>query len=88
MEGVVMTSKITRAKKKSWSQLISSLKKFTPDFMGKGRRQPAAQRRKPQVDAVAKKVRKEMKKAGLTLDEILTDLKRPRARYNKDRYRG
>lgn len=33
-------------KKKSWSQLANSLKKFTPDFMGKGRRQPSTQRRK------------------------------------------
>lgn len=27
-------------KKKSWAQLANSLKTFTPDFMGKGRRQP------------------------------------------------
>jgi exonuclease VII small subunit len=39
-----------------------------------------------QVEAVAKKVQKEMKKARLTVEDILTDLDRQRARYNKDRY--
>lgn len=39
-----------------------------------------------QADAVAKKAQKEMKKARLTVDDILTDLGRQRARYNKDRY--
>jgi len=39
-----------------------------------------------QVDALVKKARKEMKKAGLTIDDIMTDLDRQRARYNKDRY--
>src|SRR5215510_1823596 len=39
-----------------------------------------------QIDALVKKARKEMKKAGLTIDDIMTDLDRQRARYNKDRY--
>ena len=39
-----------------------------------------------QVDALAKKARKEMKKAGLTVDDILDDLDLQRDRYNKDRY--
>jgi len=39
-----------------------------------------------QVDALVKKARKEMKKAGLTIDDIMTDLDRQRGRYNKDRY--
>jgi AbrB family looped-hinge helix DNA binding protein len=39
-----------------------------------------------QVDALAKKARKEVKKAGLTVDDVLTDLDRQRERYNKDRY--
>ena len=39
-----------------------------------------------QVDAVGKKAQKEMKKARLTVEDILTDLDRQRARYNKDRY--
>lgn len=39
-----------------------------------------------QVDALAKKARKEIKKAGLTVDDVLTDLDRQRERYNKDRY--
>lgn len=30
---------VLTSKKKSWAQLANSLKKFTPDFMGKGRRQ-------------------------------------------------
>jgi antitoxin VapB len=28
-------------KKRSWTQLAESLKKFTPDFMEKGRKQPS-----------------------------------------------
>ena len=39
-----------------------------------------------QVDALAKKARKEMKKAGLKVDDILDDLDLQRDRYNKDRY--
>ncbi|HEX6951123.1 MAG TPA: AbrB/MazE/SpoVT family DNA-binding domain-containing protein [Nitrospira sp.] len=39
-----------------------------------------------QVDVVAKKAQKEMKKATLTIDDILTDLDRQRVRYNKDRH--
>ena len=39
-----------------------------------------------QVDAVAKKAQKEMKKGRLTVEDVLTDLDRQRARYNKDRY--
>jgi len=33
-------------KKRSWTQLAESLKKFTPDFMEKGRKQPLMQKRK------------------------------------------
>jgi antitoxin VapB len=33
-------------KKRSWTQLPESLKKFTPDFMEKGRKQPPMQKRK------------------------------------------
>lgn len=39
-----------------------------------------------QVDALAKKARKEIKKAGLTVDDIMADLDSERDRYNKDRY--
>jgi AbrB family looped-hinge helix DNA binding protein len=39
-----------------------------------------------QVDALAKKARKEIKKAGLTVNDIMADLDRQRDRYNKDRY--
>jgi len=39
-----------------------------------------------QVDTLAKKARKEMKKTGLTIDDVLADLNRQRDRYNKDRY--
>ena len=39
-----------------------------------------------QIDALVKKARKEMKKAGLSIDDIMTDLDRQRTRYNKDRY--
>ena len=38
-----------------------------------------------EVDSVAKKARKEMKHSGLTVEDILADLDRQRARYNKDR---
>jgi antitoxin VapB len=37
---------VLKPKKKSWSDFKDSLKKFTPDFMEKGRKQPAAQKRK------------------------------------------
>ena len=33
-------------KKRSWTQLAESLKKFSPDFMEKGRKQPSMQKRK------------------------------------------
>jgi AbrB family looped-hinge helix DNA binding protein len=39
-----------------------------------------------QVDALAKKARKEMKKASLTVDDVMADLDRQRMRYNKHRY--
>ena len=38
-----------------------------------------------EVDLVAKKARREMKKSGLTVEDILADLDRQRARYNKER---
>lgn len=34
-----------RPRRKSWAALVESLKKFTNDFMAKGRRQPPVQRR-------------------------------------------
>ena len=37
---------VLRPKKKSWSLLADSLNKFTKDFMEKGRKEPAAQKRK------------------------------------------
>jgi AbrB family looped-hinge helix DNA binding protein len=39
-----------------------------------------------QVDAVAKKAQKEIKKTRLKVEDVLTDLDHQRARYNKDRY--
>ncbi len=36
---------VLRPKKKSWAVLIASLKKFTDDFMEKGRDQPPLQKR-------------------------------------------
>jgi AbrB family looped-hinge helix DNA binding protein len=39
-----------------------------------------------EVDALAKTARREIKKAGLTVDDIMADLDSERARYNKDRY--
>ncbi|MDF0644563.1 MAG: AbrB/MazE/SpoVT family DNA-binding domain-containing protein [Nitrospira sp.] len=39
-----------------------------------------------EIDALAKQARKEMKKAGLSIEEILADLDRERDRYNKERY--
>ena len=39
-----------------------------------------------QVDALAKEARKEIKKAGLTVNDIMADLDRQRDRYNKDRH--
>lgn len=38
-------SLVLRPKKKSWAALIVSLRKFTDDFMEKGRHQPAIQKR-------------------------------------------
>ena len=38
---------VIRPKKQSWAPFISSLEKFTADFMKEGRRQPAIQKRKP-----------------------------------------
>ena len=38
-----------------------------------------------QIDSVAKKAGKEMKKTGLTLDDVLADLDRQRIQYNKAR---
>lgn len=37
-------------------------------------------------DALAKKAQREMKKAGLSLEDLLKDLEKQRARYNRDRY--
>lgn len=39
-----------------------------------------------QVDTLTKKARKELKKTGLTVEDVLADLNRQRDRYNKDRY--
>ena len=39
-------------------------------------------------DAVAKKAAREMKKAGLTLDDLLRDLEKQRRRYNRERDGG
>lgn len=36
---------VLRPKRKSWAPFIASLKRFTGDFMAKGRRQPPPQRR-------------------------------------------
>lgn len=38
------------------------------------------------VDAVAKKAERDMKKAGLKLEDLLTDLDRQRDRYVRERY--
>ena len=38
-----------------------------------------------QIDSLAKKARKEMKKTGLTLDDVLADLDRQRTRSNRAR---
>ena len=38
------------------------------------------------VDAVAKKAERDMKKAGLKLEDFLTDLDRQRDRYVRERY--
>jgi AbrB family looped-hinge helix DNA binding protein len=38
-----------------------------------------------QIDSLAKKARREMKKAGLTLDDVLADLDRQRTRSNRAR---
>ena len=37
---------VIRPKKQSWAPFMDSLKNFTADFMEKGRRQPAIQKRK------------------------------------------
>lgn len=37
-------------------------------------------------DALAKKAQREMKKAGLTLEDLLKDLEKQRERYNRERY--
>jgi antitoxin VapB len=39
------TTLVLRPKQNSWAPLLSSLKKFTGDFMVKGRRQPPSQKR-------------------------------------------
>ena len=39
-------------------------------------------------DVVAKKAAREMKKAELTLDDLLRDLEKQRRRYNRERYGG
>ena len=39
-------------------------------------------------DTVAQKAHREMKKAGLTLEDLLEDLKRQRERYNRERHGG
>lgn len=39
-----------------------------------------------QVDRLAKEAQRELKKRGLSVEDVLDDLKRQRARYNKDRY--
>jgi len=39
-------------------------------------------------DTLAKKARKEMKKAGLGLEDLLKDLEKQRERYNRERYGG
>ena len=38
-----------------------------------------------QIDSVAKKAKKELKKTGLTIDDVLADLDRQRTQYNKER---
>ena len=38
------------------------------------------------VDAVARKAERDMKKAGLKLEDLLTDLDRQRDRYVRERY--
>jgi bifunctional DNA-binding transcriptional regulator/antitoxin component of YhaV-PrlF toxin-antitoxin module len=38
------------------------------------------------VDAVAKKAERQMKKAGLSLKDLLADLERQRDRYARERY--
>ena len=37
-------------------------------------------------DSLAQKVEKAMKQRGITLEELLSDLKKERRRYNKERY--
>jgi len=37
-----------------------------------------------EIDSVAKKAQRELKKAGLTVEDVLKDLNRQRTRYNKE----
>jgi AbrB family looped-hinge helix DNA binding protein len=39
-------------------------------------------------DGVAKKAARELKKEGLTLNDLLRDLEKQRRRYNRERYGG
>ena len=39
-------------------------------------------------DRIAQSAQKEMKKAGLTLEDLLKDLEKQRERYNRERYGG
>jgi AbrB family looped-hinge helix DNA binding protein len=39
-------------------------------------------------DAFARRAEREMKKAGLTLDDLLTELRGQRERYHRERYGG
>ncbi len=39
-------------------------------------------------DRIAQAAQKEMKKAGLTLEDLLKDLEKQRERYNRERYGG
>ncbi len=39
-------------------------------------------------DQIAQSAQKEMKKAGLTLEDLLKDLEKQRERYNRERYGG
>jgi len=39
-----------------------------------------------QVDALAKEAHRELKKRGLRVEDVIDDLKKQRARYNKDQY--
>ena len=39
-------------------------------------------------DRIAQAAQKEMKKAGLTLEDLLKDLEKQRERYNREQYGG